>query len=536
MKNPIQRILGKVKREYLHHLNRTRIQAISQQIPDPSMDGSQEAPIIVFNASTRLEGTSLNAGFSLVTSWALREAGYPVVHFVCQRGMSRCVLGTDRTNVQKEPPCAQCTRTSRFVYQHCQTRPFTYDPDTAIADKLQGLSLDELLQFTFESVPLGELILPSMRWILRRHHLANNENNRQLAREYILSAENIMRAFTQMLDEVQPQAVIVFNGMFYPEAVARYQAKQRGIPVFTHEVGMLPLSTFFTSGEATAYPIDIPDTFQLSSQQEEELDAYLENRRVGKFSTAGVEFWPEIQKLDGKMRSTLDAFQAIVPVFTNVVFDTSQVHANVLFEHMFKWLDMVLESMRSHPEVLFIIRAHPDELRPGKESRETVADWVQEKHVLDLPNVRFINAREFVSSYELIEAAKFVMVYNSTIGLEASIMGKPVLCAGKARYTQVPTVFFPSDKEKFNNMLEEFLQADKIDVPAHFITNARKVLYSQLFLASLPFAPYLEDEQHWKGYVTIRDFNVDLLKAENSSTIRTILKGIQTKEQFLRES
>ena len=40
--------------------------------------------------------------------------------------------------------------------------------------------------------------------------------------------------------------------------------------------------------------------------------------------------------------------------------------------------------------------------------------------------------------------AAFVLIYNSTIGLEASIMGVPVLCAGSARFTDFGTVFFPA--------------------------------------------------------------------------------------------
>ena len=55
--------------------------------------------------------------------------------------------------------------------------------------------------------------------------------------------------------------------------------------------------------------------------------------------------------------------------------------------------------------------------------------------------------RQFISSYELIAHAKFVMVYNSTVGLESSVLGKPVLCAGKARYTQIPTVFLPAERQ-----------------------------------------------------------------------------------------
>jgi len=232
----------------------------------------------------------------------------------------------------------------------------------------------------------------------------------------------------------------------------------------------------------------------------------------------------------------VQAYKTIVPIFTNVVFDTSQAHANVLFPHMFAWLESVIKSIRVHPEVLFIIRAHPDELRPGKESAESVAEWIRKNNVLDLPNVRFINARDYISSYDLIKASKFIMVYNSTIGLEASIMGKPVLCAGKARYTQIPTVFFPKTKTEFCAMLEHFLTKEHMEVPDEFISNSRKVLYSQLFLASLPFDAFLKDEKQWKGYVGVRNFKIDLLEAQNSPTIRTILRGIQEKEQFLRES
>ena len=52
--------------------------------------------------------------------------------------------------------------------------------------------------------------------------------------------------------------VVVFNGMFYPEATARWVAQQRGVRVITHEVGLQPYTAYFTTGEATAYPIAYP--------------------------------------------------------------------------------------------------------------------------------------------------------------------------------------------------------------------------------------------------------------------------------------
>ncbi len=70
-----------------------------------------------------------------------------------------------------------------------------------------------------------------------------------------------------MLDQAQPQAVIVFNGMFYPEAGGSFSGTATGYPVYTHEWHAAPLH-FFTSGRH-AYPIDIPETFTLHKEQDD---------------------------------------------------------------------------------------------------------------------------------------------------------------------------------------------------------------------------------------------------------------------------
>ena len=92
------------------------------------------------------------------------------------------------------------------------------------------------------------------------------------------------------------------------------------------------------------------------------------------------------------------------------------------------------------------------------------------------------------------------MVYNSTIGLEASIMGVPVLCAGRARFTQLPTVFFPATPEEFRQHAEDFLAAAEISIPPEFKRNARRFLYYQLYRSSLPFTDFLQEDGIWPGF------------------------------------
>jgi hypothetical protein len=183
-----------------------------------------------------------------------------------------------------------------------------------------------------------------------------------------------------------------------------------------------------------------------------------------------------------------------------------------------------------HPETLFVIRAHPDELRVRKSSRETVEGWVSSRGVDKEPNVVFVGPRETLSSYELIQKSKFVMIYNSTIGLEASIMGAAVLCAGKARFTQYPTVFFPQTIEEVRRKTKEFLEAEKIEIPTEFKRNSRRFLYYQLFRTSLPFGDFLEPSVR-TTQAKLKSF--ELSRLMESDAVKVILEGVLEDGDFL---
>jgi hypothetical protein len=529
----------RIKRGLVRRLNNLKIASVARQVarrePEPS-----GAPVAFFKASTGIDDLSWNSGFHLLASWALRLKGVPVAYFACQAGMSHCVLGTNRDDVRKAPPCQSCIYQSKTLYAGVQTFKrsnvgtgvdwFDFQHDESLSKAVADLTLPELMRFEWEEIPLGALCMPGLRWILRIHHLSDNEPTRYLLREYILSAWNIARQFADFLDRTQPRAVIVFNGQFYPEATARYVAQKRGLRVITHEVGLQPATAFFTEGEATAYPIHIPDEFELNDEQNAKLDAYLAKRFQGDFTMAGIKFWADMQGLDDAFLQKAAGFKQIVPIFTNVIFDTSQPHANTVFDDMFDWLDLALEVIRKHPETLFIIRAHPDELRVRKASRETVAAWVEASGADREPNVVFVGPRETLSSYELIQKSKFVMVYNSTIGLEASIMGAAVLCAGKARFTQYPTVFFPQSVDEVRGKMEEFLDAKSIEIPVDFKRNARRFLYYQLYKTSLPFGEFLKPSVR-TTQTRLKTFKLE--KLLESDAIKVILEGVLEDGDFL---
>lgn len=520
----------KMKRKIGRHINNLRVVFMANRVLAKAGKPTSAKRILFFKATSGIDDLSWNSAFQVLTAWGLRLRGIPVEFFVCHHGMSLCILGTDRDHVTKAPPCATCTYQSASIYAGFPTNKFNFHRDDELADAIKDLTVEELEIVEFQGVPLGKLVIPGLRWILRRHHLHDDTNTRFLFREYILSAWNIAQNFSTLLETKQPSAVVVFNGQFFPEATARWVAMSKKIKVISHEVGLRPMTAFFTEGESTAYPIHIPSDFKLSDEQNKKLDSYLEQRFKGNFTMGGIKFWPTIKGLDRSMLDEFSKYKSIIPVFTNVIFDTSQPHANTLFTDMFQWLDLVVKEAEQHSDTLFIIRAHPDETRPNKTSLETVQDWYTRNNVDRVNNILFIPPNEFISSYELISLAKFVMIFNSTIGLEASLMGVPVLTAGRARFTQIPTVFYPNSQQEYVTTLTQFLASDKISVPTEFAENARIFLYFQLFKSSLPFGEFLEASIE-PTQSTMKIFNPDQLV--NSDSLNTIYAGLFENGDFL---
>jgi hypothetical protein len=430
-------------------------------------------------------------------------------------------------------PCNLCKRQSKVNTTGAKTHIFNFQQDDGLAAVLRTLSLDELLRYeqplpdSAGSLPLGNLVLSSLRWRLRLKTLTDDQTTRFICREFMLSAWNVARKFSILLENVKPQAVILFNGMHFPEATAAWLCRQRGVRVITHESGFQPFSGYFVQGEVTAYPIVIPDV-DLTPEQDVRLDADLQKRLQGDFSMAGIKFWNEMHGLPDEIIQKAAGFKQVTSIFTNVIFDTSQLHSSVVFADMFDWLDALLEVFREHPETLFVLRAHPDEARPGKFSRESVATWYEQKAAV-LPNVLFIRPEERISSYELVRSSKFVLTYISTIGLEATLMGVPVLGAAQAPFVEYDTIYYERNREAYLHRLESFLAADRLEVPEQAVKHTRRFMYYRYYRFSLPFGEFIESSPP-SGYVRLKKFSWRAL--EKSPTAQALLGGLLHGKRF----
>jgi hypothetical protein len=348
----LQDFYDRVERIYADRRITRQIQRVETYLRDiPIEQGGQDRPVLFFNASTRIHRLSINAAIGLLASWGIRQSGVPVLYAVCQRGMMQCILGTNKDQYTAPPPCKHCIPFSQRLFSSDLIFPLTLDPEVArsVSPELQDQSMQALIAWRYHNLPLGHLCIPALRWALRRHHLPDDEPTRKLFRKYLISAASLAVRFEELLERTRPRMLVVFNGISYPEAVARQIARNNGIPVATHEVGLQPYSAFFSFKDATFRDVDLEPSGVLNEDEEKRLNGYLSNRFKGDFSMAGIKFWPEMTGIPDELQQRIDQHKQVVPIFTNVIFDTSQIHANTLYDDMFAWLDDLEDVILGHP-------------------------------------------------------------------------------------------------------------------------------------------------------------------------------------------
>ena len=515
-----------------------RVEAIEEDVRQIELqyDRNGDAPVVFFNASSHLTNFSYNAAVGLLTAWSLRVSGQPVVHLVCHgglgTGLGKCVQGTSRANLDAPPPCQHCIAHNSLFYpaQHTRTFSSVGDGRREAYPGLRSMSLDELIGFQYGAIEIGRLCVPSVRWALRRHSLNGSRSGQRLLVAYIASAVHLVDYLERQFDDVMPRALVAFNGTFFPEAAARCVAIARGIPVITYESGFRPMSAFFTDGIASAFEFEIPESFDMGPRENAELDNLLAQRVRGNFTMGGVRFWKSMKSINPELIRKAQTYQRVVTIFTNIVFDTSQALANTIFDNMFDWLQETLKLASSHPETLFIVRAHPDEYRPGKESTESVEQFMQEGGYLSQPNISFIGPFDYISSYELIDLSQFCIVYNSTIGLEATIRGKPVVAGAHSKYSHEAVTHEPTSRDEYRAMLISFLNGGALPPPVAWRDRARRFMYYMVFRASLDLSAFIQPFARYETRFT--DFNTLGLHPDNSTEMGIILNGITRGEIF----
>ncbi len=430
---------------------------------------------------------AMHAALEGVLATSLRLRGANVRFLNCGGGLDIC----DRSNTHSAPPmpCRTCARYSdttieAFNNTHTSLHDGWTGNDPGQWSELDGLSTHELANVSYDGLDLGDLIDIPVKWFLLAARLHEDPLGPETMRAFLTSARRIAVGFRASIKEWRPDTVFMLNGLFLFESIARAICAEEGIDVVTYERTHRAKALIFARDRpANRYELDgIWETRgvePLTDLENTELDEYLGSRRSQGHPLLNI--WKDAveERPDRPVNGKL------VTLFSNVTWDSSVLGRDYAFDSMHDWLKGTVEYFVDHPQHRLVVRAHPAETkRPGKETREPITEFILSCVPSFPENIVILGPDDPTSSYPIMEESDLGLVYTSTVGIEMSVMGKPVIVAGRAHYRGRGFTTDAETPEHYAELLDRIL-ADPAEA-TDAVALARQYAYAFFFDAPIP--------------------------------------------------
>lgn len=406
-------------------------------------------------------GWSTNMGQDLVLAQALRMRGANPFFVTCSSYLPICDLAN--RNVAPPMPCDFCTSYAKKMVALLQfplihLKDFLSPEDRAQAraavEKLPVAARDD---FEYQGVPVGRLIKVSVPRFLLRSTIDKSEFADDIWRRYLISGATLVPALRQLLDREKPDMVWTMNGLFFSEAILHWLSKERNISILDYEGGYRPGNHIIIARNQIAgyYYLDshwpAEKERSLTPTESERIETYLRKRRTGKDAIVST-MYPTMQTSREAITAQLglDPQKPIVLLLTNVVWDSSVVNRDGIFNNISQWLEMTLEHFCKTSDKQLIVRVHPGEISAVmRRSVEQMTDVIRNRFPALPPNIKIIEPSSKISSYTLMDMACCGLIYASITGVEMVIAGKPVIVSGETHYAKKGFTYDPTDKEQY---------------------------------------------------------------------------------------
>jgi len=255
-------------------------------------------------------------------------------------------------------------------------------------------------------------------------------------------------------------ALFVPGGVWGSSGLWLEHARAAGVRVASYDSGGYGMLLLAVNGIACQLQ-DIPRAFRLLKTS---ADATSEQAFIAEFALAEMgKRRAGVHKFASQMQNTQPAdprFAGAVLVALNSPWDSAALGLHEVYESTHAWIVETVKFLLEHTTTPVIVRQHPVErleiARSSDDYRSLLA-----RHFGDHPRLHFVAAEDPVNSYDLLEQVKAVVVYTSTIGLEAAAHGKPVVTESRSYYSELGFVYKASDLEQYQQALLESVNGQR---------------------------------------------------------------------------
>src|SRR6185369_15055707 len=400
------------------------------------------------------------------------DSGWQVTFLRCLGTLPICALNTShRRNV-----CRMCT--SRFdngiiwLGKECVTVNDFYlltdDQLRTVADlsKTSFTSIAQLRAYALDGAEIGLAVLVSIVSHLREP-APDLLRHQKLLRDYMQSAAIAYFSIKNHLARLGADKFVVFNGRFAELRTALLAARSLGIETLVHERGGVLDRYFLTlnssPSDIAAMKQSIERTFSESSLAESEI-------------TAIATRWYEERwqhKEQNWYSFTEHQRHGLLPDFASdrlnlVIFNSSEDEMvsydewrNPYYSDQNEAIRRVVADLGADGRFRIFLRVHPNLGMVNNSQTQGIISLEA-----DFPELNVITADSQISTYGVIDFCDLVLVFGSTVGIEAAYAGKPVFFMGRSYYEDLGCCINPTSHEDLIRLLRLYASGDRGMLPA----------------------------------------------------------------------
>jgi hypothetical protein len=287
---------------------------------------------------------------------------------------------------------------------------------------------------------------------------ARGENDAELVASNRFSNAKAVAAHLGLVSDVLMAArldqLVLPGGIFGLSGLYLHSARKAGVPFATFD-GTNQILRLCQNGVA-AHLEDIPAAFLLLREVVSPVE--LEQAAAGAFS----ELDDRVNARDFRQFQLVSAqgnvschYDIVVPL--NIRWDSAALGRQRAFASVEAWLRALLSWVAARPKVTICLRQHPRERLAFAKSRDDLAPLLAEFSGLG-DRLRYVQADEEISSYDLLRQAIVVLPHTSTVGIEAAMLGKAVVLSTTCYYENLGFCLSARDSQEYFDLLAAALE------------------------------------------------------------------------------
>ncbi len=345
------------------------------------------------------------------------------------------------------------------------------DPEWVNEQMPRLTTTGDCLALTYRGVRVGQFVLASALRARRVGHLdfADPDVRANLTDRLHESVRSVIAA-EHLLDEIKPDCLLFMDRAYAGWGEIFDLAMHRGLDTVTWNPGYKSNRLVFKrynirnqrdhplcpSADATARLRALPWSPADGEAVRRELLGCYDSEDW--FSVVGTQFDKSRLSRDETRRSLgLVPDKKLAVIFPHILWDGSFFYGEDLFQDYSEWFVETIKAACANDRLHWIVKLHPAHVvKAQQEGRHgKPAELVALEGVVDAlpPHVTVIQPEAPISTYSLFQIADYVVTVRGTVGIEAALLGIPVITAGTGRYDGRGFTVDSSTKEEYRRRL-----------------------------------------------------------------------------------